>query len=299
MSRQPGSRNAVDAAVTLALFLGPALYLARRQRRHAEERRLRLEERASERAFLSALARDASSQPLRPPLPDVVRRVLSRCRFAYLSTIDVDAASSHLSLMRFTYLPEEEVIVLSTNVKTKKYDMLVRQSGVALLIHDFGEGQAGAASPADDDGGDGAARLTGEYSITLNGTCSVVKDGENMLVESCASNALKLFNTDLAIRLTGCDSSVGSCFVIGCSCRGREVQNCPSQEQSRLSTGKQIRYRKDESYDKCHLLFLCASSLLQFIVGKDIAILRVDVASARICNINDEVIKWNVSNDSS
>ncbi len=32
----------------------------------------------------------------------------------------------------------------------------------------------------------------------------------------------------------------------------------------------------------------------QFIVGKDIAILRVDVVSARICNINDEVLKWNV-----
>jgi len=32
----------------------------------------------------------------------------------------------------------------------------------------------------------------------------------------------------------------------------------------------------------------------QFIVGKDIAILRVDVATARICNISDEVIKWNV-----
>jgi hypothetical protein len=33
---------------------------------------------------------------------------------------------------------------------------------------------------------------------------------------------------------------------------------------------------------------------LKFIVGKDIAMLRVDVASARICNINDEVLKWNV-----
>lgn len=32
----------------------------------------------------------------------------------------------------------------------------------------------------------------------------------------------------------------------------------------------------------------------QFIVGKDIAMLRIDVLSARICNINDEVIKWNV-----
>jgi len=33
----------------------------------------------------------------------------------------------------------------------------------------------------------------------------------------------------------------------------------------------------------------------QFIVGNDIAMLRVDVVTARICNISDEVIKWNVS----
>jgi len=32
----------------------------------------------------------------------------------------------------------------------------------------------------------------------------------------------------------------------------------------------------------------------QFIVGDNIAMLRVDVISARICNIKDEVIKWNV-----
>ena len=57
---------------------------------------------------------------------------------------------------------------MSTNIYTKKYEMLEKQSGVALLIHDFSEGNSAS---------DGA-RLTGEYSITLNGTCSVVKDCE-------------------------------------------------------------------------------------------------------------------------
>ncbi len=33
----------------------------------------------------------------------------------------------------------------------------------------------------------------------------------------------------------------------------------------------------------------------KFIVGNDIAMLRVDVVTARICNISDEVIKWNIS----
>lgn len=104
---------------------------------------------------------------------------------------------------------------MSTNVKTKKYDMLEKQNGVALLIHDFG--------------GDG--NLTGEYSITLNGTCSVVKD-----------------------------------VVLAENYREAHLKNNPDYPQ--------------------------------FIVGKDIAILRVDVVSARICNINDEVIKWNVMSGS-
>lgn len=43
---------------------------------------------------------------------------------------------------------------------------------------------------------------------------------------------------------------------------------------------------------------IVSTNALQFILGKDIAILRVDVASARICNINDEVIKWNVADGS-
>ena len=42
---------------------------------------------------------------------------------------------------------------MSTNKMTKKYDMISRQKGVALLIHDFA-----------DEGGDD--RLTGEFSIS-------------------------------------------------------------------------------------------------------------------------------------
>ena len=114
MSRQQQSNQYLNTAITLALFLGPAFYISRKQKRLAEERTKHREEREAERAFLSALTQDQSSQPLRPPLPEIVRRVLSRCRFAYLSTIDVDSNSSHLSLMRFTYLPSEEMIVMST-----------------------------------------------------------------------------------------------------------------------------------------------------------------------------------------
>ena len=88
--------------------------------------------------------------------------------------------------MRFTYLPEEETIIMSTNRRTKKYDMLERQGGVALLVHDFSEAvplpppSSSSSSSTSSGGGGGVVSLTGEYSITLNGTCSVVEDGETL-----------------------------------------------------------------------------------------------------------------------
>lgn len=113
---------------------------------------------------------------------------------------------------------------MSTSVRTKKYDMLERTGGVALLVHDFSE-QGAPSLPAAKTGEE--ERVGGEYSITLNGNCSVVTDIE------------------IAERY------------------------------------RQIHLRNNPEYP-------------QFIIGKDIAMLRVDVATARICNISDEVIKWNV-----
>ena len=155
----------INTAITIALFIAPIIYLSRQQKRLAKDSQRYKTEREAEVAFLSA--QNSSAHPLRPPLPDILRRVLSRCKFAYLSTVDAECNSSHLSLMRFTYVASEEVIIMSTNRKTKKYDMLEKQSGVALLIHNFQE-----VSPPT------SPKLTGEYSITLNGSCSVVKDGK-------------------------------------------------------------------------------------------------------------------------
>jgi hypothetical protein len=109
MSTTPNNHNVLQTAVTLSLFFLPVLYLTQRQKRLTHKQKQYNAEREKERAFLHNLAKNPSLQPLRPPLPDIVRRVLQRCRFAYLSTMDVAANSSHLSLMRFTYLPEEEL----------------------------------------------------------------------------------------------------------------------------------------------------------------------------------------------
>eukprot|EP00548_Thalassiothrix_antarctica_P006403 CAMPEP_0194148974 /NCGR_PEP_ID=MMETSP0152-20130528/35731_1 /TAXON_ID=1049557 /ORGANISM="Thalassiothrix antarctica, Strain L6-D1" /LENGTH=210 /DNA_ID=CAMNT_0038850879 /DNA_START=40 /DNA_END=672 /DNA_ORIENTATION=- len=103
---------------------------------------------------------------IRPPFPQTIRRMLTKCRLAYMSTVDSIEKTSHLSLMRFTYLVDEEdgeVVICSTQRNTKKFQMLIKQRGVALLIHDFND---------HDDSGHGL------HSITLNGHCHIVEEGE-------------------------------------------------------------------------------------------------------------------------
>lgn len=163
------------------------------------------------------------SNLIKPPFPQTLRDMLSKCRLAYLSTVDEGVYSSHLSLMRFTYLHDQndgEVIIMSTNKNTKKYEMLSRQRGVALLVHDFDKAQI-----------DGTTENNGNTkestrSITLNGDCRI------------------------------------------------------------LSGDDEDRYRK------AHLAH--NPDYPQFIVGEDIAVLCIDVTSARICDLNDKVVHWNV-----
>ena len=52
MSRQQQSNQYVNTAITLALFLGPAFYLSRKQKRLAEERKKHREEREAERGTM-------------------------------------------------------------------------------------------------------------------------------------------------------------------------------------------------------------------------------------------------------
>ncbi len=136
------------------------------------------------------------SNMIRPPFPQPIRDMLSKSRLAYLSTVDGD--SSHLSLMRFTYLKDEddgEVVILSTQRATKKFDMLLKQNGVALLVHDF--------SQFGDDN-------KGVHSITLNGQCSILEDGEK--AEKYRAAHLK-HNPDYPQFIVGEDIAV-LCIVV-------------------------------------------------------------------------------------
>lgn len=168
------------------------------------------------RAEASNSSSSTSSQKFKPPFPKRIRDMLSNCRLAYLSTIDADFSSSHLSLMRFTYWqhPDDgEVVIMSTNRNTKKYQFLKRQRGVALLVHDFGSGHESNS---------------GMYSITLNGECRILNSG----------------------------------------------------------TAKAEEYRQE------HLRH--NPDYPQFILGEEMDILCIDVTSARICDIQDQVVLWNV-----
>ena len=93
--------------------------------------------------------------------------------------------SSHLSLMRFTYLKDDEhgdgdVIIMSTNRKTKKYDILLRHKQVALLVHDFYQFDEDTNSSiiqrSDGESGDNVNVITSTCSITLNGECHILFD---------------------------------------------------------------------------------------------------------------------------
>ena len=173
-------------------------------------------------------AENRDSSLIKPPFPQTLRDMLSKCRLAYLSTVHTMAKSSHLSLMRFTYVhdPEDgEVIIMSTNKKTKKFEMLRQQRGVALLVHDFDKAQSEDGDGSNNSNINNITPST--RSITLNGNCRI---------------------------LSGPD---------------------------------------EDRYRKAHLAH--NPEYPQFIVGEDIAVLCIDCTSARICDLNDKVVHWNVT----
>jgi general stress protein 26 len=97
---------------------------------------------ADEKRRRSDSVSNYTNKDLVPPLPKVVRDLLSKARLCYLATSD--EASPHLSLMNFTYTAhigsnEGDCVIMSTRRDTKKYTLLTGNSNVAVLIHDFSD----------------------------------------------------------------------------------------------------------------------------------------------------------------
>lgn len=116
-----------------------------------------------------------------PPLPQPVADALDRSCLCFLATAGTgnEHVEPHLSLMRYTYTrgldPEDdggrrEVMVISTQRKTKKFDILTQNENVALLVHDFTSHRESDQANYEALGGE---RPAAKYSITLNGTVRV------------------------------------------------------------------------------------------------------------------------------
>jgi hypothetical protein len=73
--------------------------------------------------------------------------------------------------MNFTYVREEEVIVLSTRRNTKKFEQITENPKVAVLVHDFPHNNVQNSATTSTDGGCGYQGKS--WSITLNGTSKV------------------------------------------------------------------------------------------------------------------------------
>lgn len=172
----------------------------------------------------------ASEEEFLPPLPLIITKTLEKTLFCYLATCE--ANEPHLSLMNFTY-KDNEGIIMSTRTNTKKFQSLINNPSVAILVHDFNSTsslQTSAASPADP-------------STSSN-------------IEAANSN----------------NSSSGSCSI---TVYGKiEVVTDEKAEELRA-----YHLLKNPKYP-------------QFIVGEDIAIIRIMPTRARICDIRDKVQDW-------
>lgn len=125
---------------------------------------------------MSASNGSFSWEEVRPPLPESVVALLLSTRLGYLSTATTEAegragSTPHLSLMNFTYVRGDEVIIMTTRKNTQKYQNLLSYSRVALLVHDFPT-QRGTTEEQLSRGG-GYNRT---YSITLYGTVRMPDD---------------------------------------------------------------------------------------------------------------------------
>lgn len=143
-----------------------------------------------------------------PPLPVSITSILHSTKLCYLATSEDHVP--HLSLMNFSYVHDEEygkwkrnkneipielivlfegeVLVMSTRTNTKKYEALLKNPKVAILIHDFDCKR----SPTS------AATLSTEPSSAFPGTFSVTIYGEVTI--ACGDRAELLRSKHLEIN---------------------------------------------------------------------------------------------------
>ena len=169
------------------------------------------------------LTSDIEETHLHPPFPNPIVDMLQSASLCHMG-VQLEDGTTHLCLMSFTYVPEEQIIVMSTRRNTTKYRALENIDQVTLLIHNFATDKTVRDSTSSDSSCD-SRTYSNTHSITLYGNVTILSGDD---AEDMRSKHLK---------------------------------------------------RHGSTYS-------------QFIVGKDIAVLSVEVESAKICNIKDEVTTW-------
>jgi len=153
---------ALTNALLLAYILLPRRVVARWLRRLTTSVRPQLGRTPSDQSVAQSRPQGAAlggllGKDYLPPLPQPVADALDRSCLCFLATAgsESERVEPHLSLMRFTYTSgldpnddggRSEVVVISTQRKTKKFDILTRNENVALLVHDFTTHREGQAS---------------------------------------------------------------------------------------------------------------------------------------------------------
>jgi len=234
-----------------------------------------------------------------PPLPPTVVALLQSTRVCHLSTASTDGLP-HLSLMRFTYRREEEVIIMTTRTDTKKYELLCSMPKVAVLVHDFpslrdeedkeeeGEEEEKEEEEKEEEEKEGRSDLgnrTGGESAKFRGNafCGHGKGEKGGGVggnEDGGEGGSK--------RPHRHEKEDGK----GGGGKGKEGGDGDGHTYAitlngvaRMETGEEA-----ERYRSLHLKNNVAYS--QFIEGPGIAVFTVHVMSARICNVKDRVTYW-------
>jgi hypothetical protein len=106
-------------------------------------------------------------------LPSHIVKVIDATRLCYLSTISVHHAGPHLSAMNVSLQFDPllgDVLVMTTRRDTQKYEAILTNANVAVLLHDF-DGLRTSEIPSPE------VHARGSLAVTVYGK-AVLQDGE-------------------------------------------------------------------------------------------------------------------------
>ena len=246
-----------------------------------------------------------------PPLPEIILRTLEKTLFCYLATCENN--EPHLSLMNFSF-KEEDGIVMSTRCNTKKFQALLANPSVAVLVHDFQSTSSLSASviPKSTSSSTSPAQATTSSSSssttttttaisttavagtsTVGGTTHANTDHTHANTTHTDTNTNNAHtNTAHTNTAPAPATNIQSCQAVGSGSGSVSVSTVGSCSITVYGNIEVLSGEKAEELRAFHLSK--NPSYPQFIVGDDIAIIRIFPTRARICDIRDKVLDWKI-----